>query len=188
MSEKKSTTLDDNRIIYMQGSFNEDKAEKIVTSLLEMDAKDPTKDVVLYIDSYGGHVHSLLAIHDVIKNLLHCNVATVCIGKAMSCGQMLLISGAKGKRFILPNARVLIHEVSSGHWGKLKELENGLEETKALQVILSKLILKYTNIKKEGLKALLQKDSYISANEAKRLGLVDHIVSSPRALYGKIKQ
>lgn len=184
MADVKST-LDDNRIIYMSGEFNEDKAKEIITKLFTLEAKDPSRDILMYIDSYGGYVHSFLAIHDVIK-MIRCNVATIAIGKTMSCGQMLLISGAKGKRFITPNARVLMHEIASGAFGKLSEMEVDINETRALKKIVEDLIVKYTKIKKTDLKQIMTRDSYFSAEEAVKLGIVDHIVHKPNDLYSRI--
>lgn len=181
------TTLDDNRIIYMHGNFDEDKAKEIITKLLQLEAHDPTKDILMIIDSYGGHVHSLLAIHDIIKYILRCDVATLAIGKTMSCGQMLLMSGTKGKRFVTPNTSVLIHEINSGTFGKLREMENDLTESKRLQSIFSNMIVKYSNISKTKLKEILAKDYYMSANEAITLGVADFVVNKPKELYGKLK-
>lgn len=182
---KASLTLDDNRIIYMSGDFNEDKAKEIISKMLLLECKDPTKDILMYIDSYGGYVHSFLAMHDVIK-MLRCNVATCAIGKTMSCGQMLLISGTKGKRFITPNSRVLMHEISNCAWGKLNEMEVVMNETTAMKKILDNLILKYTKIKKENLKEIMTKDTYFCAEEALKLGIVDHIITKPQDLYSRV--
>jgi ATP-dependent Clp protease protease subunit len=104
----------------------------------------------------------------------------------MSSGQMLLISGTKGKRFILPHSRVLIHGLSSGTWGTLPEMLNEVEESKRMQKMLDGLILKYTKIKKAELAELISKDSYITAEDAVRMGIVDFIVNSPSQLYKKI--
>ena len=123
LEENSNNLLDKNRLIYMSGEFNERKAEHIVSKLLFFECVNPVKDILLIIDSYGGIVDSFVSIHDTI-NLLRCNVATCCIGKAMSCGQLLLISGAKGKRFITPNSRVMIHEFTAGSYGKLTDNNN----------------------------------------------------------------
>lgn len=183
--DKTAGALDNNRIIYMSGDFNENQAKDIITRMFTLECSDPTKDILMYIDSYGGHVHSFLAMHDAMK-ILRCNVATVSIGKTMSCGQMLLISGTKGKRFITPNARVLMHEVSNGLWGKLTDIEIEVHETKILKIILDNMILKYTKIKKDELKNIMVRDSYFSAEESLRLGIVDHIIHNPKDLYGRI--
>lgn len=182
---KGKDALDDNRIIFMSGDFNEDKAKDIITQLFTFECKNPKKDIVMLIDSYGGYVHSFLAIHDVIK-MLRCDVATIAVGKSMSCGQMLLITGKKGKRFATPNARILMHEVSSGTFGKLKDMEIDINETRSLKVILDDLILKYTKIKKNQLKEIMSKDTFLSAQEALKLGLIDHIIDNPKDLYTKV--
>lgn len=182
---KSGSTLEDNRIIYMSGDFTEEKAKEIITKLFTLEAKDPSKDILMYIDSYGGYVHSFLAIHDVMK-MLRCDIATVSIGKSMSCGQMLLVSGTKGKRFATPNARILMHEISSGTFGKISDIEVDVNETKALKKVCEDLILKYTKIKKAELKELMIRDSYFSSQEALKLGMVDYIVYKPKDLYSKI--
>jgi len=175
--------LTNNRIIFLSGDFNEDRAKDVITQIIKLEAKDPTKDIILLIDSYGGYVHSLLAIHDVIKYITRCDVITVGIGKQMSCGQMLLISGTKGKRFVTPNSRILIHQISSGAFGKISDMEVSIEESKKLQVIFDKLITRYTKINKTQLQELMQRDSYISADEALKLGMIDGIIRNPKDLY-----
>lgn len=175
--------MGDNRIIFLSGVFTEEKAKDIITQIFKLEAKDPTKDILMIIDSYGGYVHSLLAIHDVIKHLTRCKVITLGIGKQMSCGQLLLISGQKGKRFATPNSRILLHQLSFGGYGKLSDMEDSIEENQKLQVILERLITKYTKIKKNQLQDLMKKDSYISAEEALDLGIIDDIIKKPSDLY-----
>ena len=175
-----------NRIIYMNGIFDEVKAQGIISKLIEFECLDHKSDIIIFIDSYGGFADSFIAMHDVIK-LLRCSVATVCIGKAMSAGQMLLISGTRGKRFITPNSRILVHQTSVFTMGKLSEIDNELEESHKIQKILESMILKYTKITKTQLKELMKKDSYLSAKEALELGIVDYIISDPSVLYSKVK-
>jgi ATP-dependent Clp protease protease subunit len=182
---KPANVIDENRIIFLSGAFNEDKAKEVITRIFTLEAKNPTKDIIMYIDSYGGHVHSFMAIHDIIK-ISRCNVATVCIGKAMSCGQMLLISGTKGKRFSTPNSRILLHEISNGTWGKLSDMEIDINETKSLQKIIEDLIIKYTKINKIKIKELMTRDRYFSATECIEMGIIDHIINTPKDLYSRI--
>jgi len=186
MADAKSSTMDENRIIFLSGDFNEDKAKEVITRLFTLESKDPTKDIIMYIDSYGGWVHSFMAIHDIMK-MSRCDIATVCIGKAMSCGQMLLVSGTKGKRFSTPNSRILLHEISSGSFGKLTDMEIDINETKSLQKIIEDLIVKYTKITKAKIKELMARDRYFSASEALKLGIIDHIIKTPKDLYSRIK-
>jgi len=179
------STLEENRIIYINGVFDEGMAKEVFVNLMSLELKNPTKDILLIIDSYGGYVHSFLAIHDAIK-LLRCDVAALCIGKCMSCGQMLLISATKGKRFSTKNSRILMHEVASFTGGKLTDMEIDLNESKALKKILEELILEYTSIKSSELKRLMERDSYMSPEEAKELGIIDDIVISNKDLYKRL--
>ena len=178
MSEEKSKDVEtDNRFIFMKGDFNEESAHEIVKKLFDLETKDPFSDITIFIDSYGGYVDSFIAMHDAIR-LCRCDVATVCLGKAMSCGQMLLISGKKGKRFITPNSTVLMHPLSMGNYGNIHEIEIEAKEGRRQQDMLQNMIRKYTKINKKKLDELMSKDSYIPAKEALELGIVDHIVDS----------
>jgi ATP-dependent Clp protease protease subunit len=174
---------EENRIIFLSGQFNEDRSKEIINQIFKLEAKDPTKDIILYIDSYGGSIHSFLAIHDVIKHITRCDIITVGIGKAMSCGQLLLISGTKGKRFATPNSRILIHQISGFSFGTLSQLEIDIEENQKMQKIIENIILKYTKINKKKLKELMGVDSYISAEEALELGIIDGIIQKATDLY-----
>jgi ATP-dependent Clp protease protease subunit len=176
-------TMENNRIVFLSGGFNEEKAKDVITNILTMEAKNPNKDILLIIDSYGGYVHSLLAIHDVIKHYCRCDIVTLGIGKQMSCGQLLLMSGTKGKRFVTPNSRILMHQISSVAFGKLSDMEIDINESKSLQKIIEDLIVKYTKITKKKLPELMSKDSFFSAKEAMDLGIVDGIVMKPNDLY-----
>ena len=178
MFEEKSKDVEtDNRFIFMKGDFNEESAHEIVKKLFDLETKDPFSDITIFIDSYGGYVDSFIAMHDAIR-LCRCDVATVCLGKAMSCGQMLLISGKKGKRFITPNSTVLMHPLSMGNYGNIHEIEIESKEGRRQQDMLQNMIRKYTKINKKKLDELMSKDSYIPAKEALELGIVDHIVDS----------
>ena len=178
--------LDENRIIYMNGEFNEHKAQVIVSKMLQFECSCPSKDILLIIDSYGGFVDSFVTIHDTMQ-ILRCNIATCCIGKAMSCGQLLLISGTKGKRFITPNSRVMIHEFSSGSYGKLSDIEISVKENKRLQkTIWEKLNIKYTKLTKQKLNKMKGRDTFLSAQECLDNGFVDHIIKNPNVLYNNI--
>jgi ATP-dependent Clp protease protease subunit len=187
MSKASETEFtNERRLIHVNGSFDEKKVEQVVTKLLHFEHQDPSSDIILFIDSYGGSADGFIALHDTIK-MLRCDVATVCVGKAMSAGQMLLISGKKGKRFITPNSRVLMHEVGDFCCGKLKDLDDRLTETRRLQAMAESMILKYTNITKKQLKEFMSADTFFTAKEALNLGIVDHIITSPTTLYKNLK-
>jgi ATP-dependent Clp protease protease subunit len=182
MMDDPKNILDGNRIIYMGGEFNEPKAEMIISKLLSFECINPSKDILLLIDSYGGMLDSFISIHDTMK-LLRCNVATCCIGKAMSCGQALLVRGATGKRFITPNSRVMIHELSCIGMGKLTELETMVSENQRMQNLMDDLTVKYTKLTKKSLATMKGRDTFLNAKECKDNGFVDHIITSPSVLY-----
>lgn len=188
MNKEIKSALSENRIIYLSGDFTEQKAYTVVDQLLSFECSDPTRDILLMIDSYGGIVDSFVTIHDTIKNLIRCDVATCCIGKAMSCGQLLLISGTKGKRFMTPNSRVMIHEFTAGSYGKLTDNEITLKENKRLQrVIYEGLNLKYTKLTKPELDKIKNLDIFMDAKKCKEKGFVDHIITTPSDLYKNIE-
>ena len=174
--------LEKNRIIYVNGEFNEDMSKEIFTSLIKYETSDATKDILMIIDSYGGEVYSFLAIYDYIQ-LMKCDVATLVVGKAMSCGQLLLMSGTKGKRFATQNARILMHELSLGSWGKLTDVEIDVKEGKELQKIIERLIKEQTDLSKKEVKKFMERDSFMSAKELKKCGAIDHVVKKHKDLY-----
>lgn len=177
--------LYDNRIIYFNGKFNEEKVKDVVQQLFQLELKDSEKDIIMIIDSYGGQIHSFLALYDVIK-LLRCDVATVAIGKAMSCGQMLLMSGTKGKRFATKHSRILLHEMEAGTIGKLSGIEADAEEFRELNDILISIITKNSNIKKKEAEAFMANENYMSPKKAKEFGIIDHIIETRSDLYSKV--
>jgi ATP-dependent Clp protease protease subunit len=185
IEQKKGSNSEDNRIIYVKGCFDEDMVKRVFESLIKYETSDPTKDILMIIDSYGGFAHSFLAIHDYIK-MMRCDVATVCFGKAMSCGQLLLMSGPQGKRFAAPNSRILVHEVSSGTFGKLTDMEIDINESKKIQKTAERLIKSYTKLNKKEIKKLMERDSFLSAKEAKKIGIVDHVVKTHKDLYKRL--
>ena len=179
---------DKNRLIFLSGMINEAKAEDVINKLLAYDAASPKTDILMFVDSYGGYVDSFIAIHDVMK-MISSDVTTVCVGKAMSCGQMILISGTKGRRFMTPNSRVMIHEVSGFAGGKLTDIEIDYKETLRLQKqIIEKLILKYTKITQKQLDNFMAVDTFLSASECIKYGIVDGVITSPGMLHAKVKK
>ena len=175
-----------NRVIYINGCINETCAQKVISDIIKYESSNPFADIIMFIDSFGGYCDSFLSIHDMIK-MSRCDIATVCIGKAMSAGQMILMSGTVGKRFITPNSRVMIHALSSFIYGKINELDNEMEENRKLQNTLESFVLKYTKMNKKQVKDIMSKNSYINAAEALKLGVVDCIIKKPSDFYSKIK-
>jgi ATP-dependent Clp protease protease subunit len=174
-----------NRMMYFSGDFTEENARKAAETLWELSCEDPMKDIIILIDSYGGYIDSFIAVHDTIK-MIPCDVITVCVGKAMSCGQMLLMSGTKGKRFITPNSRIMVHQVASGAHGKLSNMEVSVAETKRIDAVFRKLIKKYSKASKKEIDEYMKQDTFMHAKEALKMGFVDHILTSPAQFNKKV--
>jgi len=175
-----------NRIIYISGQVNEICAQKVISDIIKYESSDPFSDILMFIDSYGGYCDSFLSIHDMMK-MSRCDIATICVGKAMSVGQMLLMSGTPGKRFITPNSRVMIHSISSGMYGKIHELDTEMEEWKKIQADFESFILRYTKISKKEIKGLMLKNSYLRSDQALKYGIVDYVIKKPSDFYSKIR-
>lgn len=173
-----SRLLED-RIIFLGEDVNEHTANVVVAQLLHLANDDPNKDIHLYINSPGGSVYDGLAIYDTM-NFIAPDVATYGIGLQASMGAFLLSSGAKGKRHALPNARVMIHQPSSGTQGKVTDQEISLREALELKERLAKMMAKNTGQKLAKVKADMERDFWMSADEAVAYGLVDSVISSAK--------
>jgi ATP-dependent Clp protease protease subunit len=170
-----SRLLED-RIIFIGEEINEHTANVVVAQLLHLANEDPTKDISLYINSPGGSVYDGLAIYDTM-NFIKPDVATYGIGLQASMGAFLLSSGAKGKRHILPNARVMIHQPSSGTQGKVTDQEISLREALELKEKLATIMAKNTGQKLAKVKTDMERDFWMGSDAAKSYGVVDHIVT-----------
>lgn len=163
------------RIIFLGEEVNEHTANIVVAQLLHLAYEDPKKDISLYINSPGGSVYDGLAIYDTM-NFIKPDVATYGIGLQASMGAFLLSSGAKGKRHLLPNSRVMIHQPSSGTQGKVTDQEISLREALRLKDLLNQLLAKNTGQKLDKIKADVERDFWMSAKEAKDYGIVDKVI------------
>jgi ATP-dependent Clp protease protease subunit len=163
------------RIIFLGDEVNQHSASLIVAQMLFLEAEDPKKDIMLYINSPGGSVYDGLAIYDTMQHL-KCDVATVGIGMQASMGAFLLSSGTKGKRSILPHSTVMIHQPSSGARGKVSDMEIDLKEGLRLKRLLNEILAKNTGQKVEVIEKDSDRDNWMSAEEAKKYGIVDNIV------------
>ena len=184
--EKEKSTFNDHRIVYVSGELDEEKTKSFTERMIELECRNTQKDILVWIDTYGGAVDSFLAMYDVIK-LMRCDVATVCIGKAMSCGAMLLMSGTKGKRFITRNARVMTHQIWGGAQGSLSEIETATKEMRRLQEQLEQIFHDQTGQTVKAVRKLMSDDNYLTPNEAKTAGIVDGVVNKPSDMYSRIK-
>ena len=173
-----SRLLED-RIIFLGEEVTEGSANTIVAQLLHLANEDPDKDIQLYINSPGGSVYDGLAIYDTMQYIKP-DVQTIGIGLQASMGAFLLGSGAKGKRFVLPNARVMIHQPSSGTQGMVTDQEISLRESVGMKELLAKVIAKNTGQKLEKVKADMERDHWMSADEAVKYGLADAIIRRGR--------
>ena len=164
------------RIIFLGEEVNEHTANSVVAQLLHLAYVDPEADISLYINSPGGSVYDGMAIYDTM-NFIKPDVATYGIGLQASMGAFLLSSGAKGKRFCLPHAKVMIHQPSSGTRGKATDMEIDLKETLGVKEKLAKIMAKNTGQKLSKVKADMERDYWMSPQEAVRYGLVDKVLS-----------
>lgn len=171
-----SRLLED-RIIFLGEDVNEHTANVVVAQLLHLANEDPKADIKLYVNSPGGSVYDGLAIYDTMQ-FISCDVATYGIGLQASMGAFLLSSGAKGKRHALPNARIMIHQPSSGTQGKVTDQEISLREALELKDRLAEIIAKNTGQKLSKVKADMERDFWMSALQAKEYGIVDHVLKS----------
>ena len=180
-----SRLLED-RIIFLGEEVTEGSANTIVAQLLHLANEDPDKDIQLYINSPGGSVYDGLAIYDTMQYIKP-DVQTIGIGLQASMGAFLLSSGAKGKRFVLPNARVMIHQPSSGTQGMVTDQEISLRESVRMKELLAKVIAKNTGQKLEKIKADMERDHWMSADEAVKYGLADEMIRRERFRYSHLK-
>src|SRR5438046_7043175 len=163
------------RIIFLGTPINDDVANVIIAQLLFLESEDPDKDIMLYINSPGGHVTAGLAIFDTM-NYVRCDVATICMGQAASMGAFLLAAGAKGKRFALPHSRILIHQPLGGFSGQATDIDIHAKEILKLRDTLNDLLAKNTGQPLDRIKNDTERDYFMSAVEAKEYGLVDDIL------------
>jgi ATP-dependent Clp protease protease subunit len=165
------------RIIFLTGPVYDQVSALICAQLLFLESENPAKDIAFYINSPGGVVSAGLAIYDTMQ-YIRSPVSTVCIGQAASMGSLLLCAGAKGKRFALPNARVMVHQPSGGAQGQAADIEIQAREILHLRNRLNEIYVTHTGQAIDAIERKLERDSYMSAEEARDFGLVDEVVVS----------
>lgn len=165
------------RIIFLDQEVTDQSASVIVAQLLFLESEDPNKDINLYINSPGGSVTAGMAIYDTM-NYIKCDVSTVCIGMAASMGAFLLAGGAKGKRFALPNAEVMIHQPSGGARGQATEIQIVAENILKTKKKLNEILAANTGKPYEVICQDTERDNYMTAQEAKEYGLIDQVISN----------
>lgn len=163
------------RIIFLVGEIEEHMANLVIAQLLFLEAEDPDKDIALYINSPGGVVTAGLAIHDTMQ-FIKPDVSTMCIGQAASAGAFLLAAGTKGKRYCLPNARVMIHQVLGGFKGQGRDVEIHANETLRIGLRLNELMAKHTGQSLKTIKRDTDRDFFMSAQDALNYGIIDVVM------------
>ena len=163
------------RIIFLTGQINDNVASLITAQLLFLEAEDPKKEIYLYINSPGGLVTAGLGIYDTMQYIKP-EISTLCIGQAASMGSFLLAAGSKGKRFSLPNSRVMVHQPSAGFQGQVTDIEIHANEVSSLKKRLNEIYSKHTGKSVEEVKEALERDNFMTAEVAKDFGLIDEVV------------
>jgi ATP-dependent Clp protease protease subunit len=165
------------RIIFLNGQVEDDMASLVCAQLLFLEAEDPKKDIQMYINSPGGVITSGMAIYDTMK-YISCDVATMCIGQAASMGSFLLAGGTKGKRYSLPNSQIMIHQPSGGVRGQAADIEIQAKLILDLRKRLNQIYADNTGQKLSTIEKAMDRDNFMTPEEAKSFGLIDHIVST----------
>jgi ATP-dependent Clp protease, protease subunit len=165
------------RIIFLSGAINDDLASLICAQLLFLESENPDKDITLYINSPGGVITSGLSILDTM-NYIRCDVATLCMGQACSMGSLLLTAGAKGKRFALPNSRVMVHQPHGGAQGQATDIEIQAREILNIRKRINEIYAETTGQTIKVIEDALERDRFMSAIEAKKFGLIDEVVTN----------
>ena len=163
------------RIIFLTGQINDNVASLVTAQLLFLEAEDPKKEINLYINSPGGLVTSGLGIYDTMQYVKP-DISTLCIGQAASMGSFLLAAGAKGKRFSLPNSRIMVHQPSAGYQGQATDIEIHAKEVLSLKERLNQIYSKHTGKSVEDIKSALERDNFMTSDAAKSFGLIDEVV------------
>lgn len=165
------------RIVFIGSEFEEHMTNSVTAQLLFLEADDPNTDITIYINSPGGSVSDCLAIYDVM-NYIKPDVRTVCVGQAASAAAFILAAGAKGKRFALKNSRIMLHQVSGGARGHVVDMEIAMNETKYLNDTMRQELSRMTGKSIAQLKKDMDRDYYISAEEAKKYGIIDEVLTA----------
>jgi len=165
------------RIVFLGTPIDDQIANLIVAQLLHLESEDPDKDISIYVNSPGGSVYAGLAIYDTMQ-FIKPDVATICVGVAMSMGALLLAGGAPGKRMALPNAKILIHQLSGGFSGQATDIEIHAREALDLRQRLDEIIAKHTGQTLERIKSDTERDFFMSSEDATQYGIIDRVIES----------
>ncbi len=165
------------RIIFIGQAIEDHMANLIIAQLLFLESDEPDQDIYLYVNSPGGHVSSGLAIYDTMQYIKP-DVQTICLGQAASMGALLLTAGTKGKRFALPNSRVMIHQPSGGFQGQSTDIQIHAEEILKIRDTLDEILAKHSGQPKDKIRKDTERDNFMTGEQAKEYGLIDHVITS----------
>ena len=163
------------RIVFVVGPINDSVASLVTAQLLFLESEDPKKEISLYVNSPGGLVTAGLGIYDTMQYIKP-EISTLCIGQAASMGSFLLAAGTKGKRYSLPNSRIMVHQPSAGFQGQATDIEIHANEVLSLKKRLNEIYSKHTNKSVDEIKSALERDNFMTADAAKVFGLIDEVV------------
>jgi ATP-dependent Clp protease protease subunit len=163
------------RIIFVMGPVNDAIASVVCAQLLFLEAENPTKDISMYINSPGGVVTSGMAMYDTME-YIRPDVSTVCIGQAASMGSLLLTAGARGKRYALPNARIMVHQPSGGFQGQATDIEIHAREILAVRARLNEIYVKHTGQDLDSIERAMERDNFMTPEDAKGFGIIDEVI------------
>ncbi len=169
------------RIVFLNGQVEDDMASLVCAQLLFLEAEDPDKDIFMYINSPGGVITSGMAIYDTMR-YISCDIVTLCIGQACSMGSFLLAGGTKGKRFSLPNSQIMIHQPSGGAQGKASDIEIQAKLILDMRQRLNKIYAENTGQKLSVIEKAMDRDNFMTPDEALKFGLIDHIVTNRKEM------
>jgi ATP-dependent Clp protease, protease subunit len=167
------------RIIFLGTPVNDDVANTIIAQLLFLESDEPEKDIMLYINSPGGHVTSGMAIYDTMQ-YVRCDVATICMGQAASMGAFLLGAGTKGKRYALPHSRIMIHQPLGGYQGQATDIDIHAKEILKIRDTLNSLWAEHTGQPMDKIKEDTERDYFLSPNDAKEYGIIDEVIAKKK--------
>ena len=169
------------RIIFLGSAMNDEVANLLIAQLLFLESEDPDKDINFYINSPGGMVTAGLAVYDTMQYIKP-DIATVCIGQAASMGALLLTAGTRGKRYSLPNARILIHQPMGGFQGQASDIEIQAKEILRMKDSLNQILVRHTGKTLDSIQRDTDRDYFMSAEEAKHYGIIDHVIANRQDL------
>ena len=174
------------RIIFVTGEVRDEMASLICAQLIFLEADNPEKDISMYINSPGGAVTAGLSILDTMR-YIRPDISTICMGQAASMGSLLLAAGTKGKRFCLPNARIMVHQPSGGARGQATDIEIQAKEILRLRQMLNKMYVEFTGQKLKAIETALERDTFMSPQEAEKFGLIDKVINKRKVTAKKSK-